>query len=47
MASVELIGVSKTLADGERRGATFRIEDLSITIPDGLTLVILGPSGCG
>jgi ABC-type sugar transport system ATPase subunit len=47
MARIELIGVSKTLADGERRGATFRIEDLSLTIPDGRTLVILGPSGCG
>ena len=47
MARIELIKVGKTLEDGARRGATFRIEDLSLTIPDGRTLVILGPSGCG
>ena len=46
MARIELIGVAKTLEDG-RRGARFRIEDLTLTIPDGRTLVILGPSGCG
>jgi len=47
MARIELIDVCKTLEDGERRGAPFRIQDLSLTIPDGRTLVILGPSGCG
>jgi hypothetical protein len=37
MARIDLIGVCKTLDDGERRGATFRIEDLSLTVPDGRT----------
>ena len=45
MAQIELLNIGKALHD-ERRAA-FRIEDLSLTIPDGRTLVILGPSGCG
>ena len=28
-------------------GSTFSIRDLSLTVFDGETLVILGPSGCG
>ena len=47
MARIELIDVCKTLDEGGRRGSTFRIQDLSLTVPDGRTLVILGPSGCG
>ncbi|HKC08322.1 MAG TPA: ABC transporter ATP-binding protein [Methylomirabilota bacterium] len=30
-----------------RRGSAFAIEDLSLTVFDGETLVVLGPSGCG
>src|SRR5258706_7474387 len=30
-----------------RRGAAFAIEDLSLTVFDGETVVVLGPSGCG
>ena len=44
MARIDLINVSKTLAD---QGAAFSIQNLSLRVPNGLTLVILGPSGCG
>jgi len=30
-----------------RRGSAFAIEDLSLTVFDGETVVVLGPSGCG
>ena len=51
MARIELTNVCATLQGGERapgrRGSTFSIRDLSLTVFDGETLVILGPSGCG
>ena len=51
MARIELTNVCATLRGGERapgsRGSTFSIRDLSLTVFDGETLVILGPSGCG
>jgi ABC-type sugar transport system ATPase subunit len=51
VARIDLIDVSKTLTDRDgsasRRGATFSIRNLTLRIPDGLTMVILGPSGCG
>src|ERR1700675_3514074 len=34
-------------AGGARPGSAFSIQDLSLRIPDGKTLVFLGPSGCG
>jgi len=46
MATIELIDVCKTLKDGGR-GSTFSIQNLSLTIRDGQTMVVLGPSGCG
>jgi multiple sugar transport system ATP-binding protein len=51
VARIELTNVCATLQGGERapgrRGSTFSIRDLSLTVFDGETLVILGPSGCG
>ncbi|HZF05543.1 MAG TPA: ABC transporter ATP-binding protein [Patescibacteria group bacterium] len=51
MARIDLIDVSKTLTDRDgtaaHRGATFSIRNLTLRIPDGLTMVVLGPSGCG
>src|SRR5437879_13731701 len=32
---------------GGGQGSAFSIQNLSLTIPDGKTMVILGPSGCG
>jgi len=51
VARIDLIDVSKTLTDRDgtaaHRGATFSIRNLTLRIPDGLTMVVLGPSGCG
>lgn len=44
MPQIELVGISKQLDD--RKGG-FSIENLSLTIPDGSTLAVLGPTGCG
>lgn len=41
MAEVQLIGVTK------RFGATTAVDNMSITIPDGAFVVLLGPSGAG
>jgi multiple sugar transport system ATP-binding protein len=55
MARIELTGVRATLRNREQAGAgpppgppsAFAIHDLSLTVFDGETLVVLGPSGCG
>lgn len=52
MARIDLIDVCKTLKDGDRAPrsippAAFSIRNLTLSIPDGQTTVILGPSGCG
>ncbi|HEY3067042.1 MAG TPA: ABC transporter ATP-binding protein [Methylomirabilota bacterium] len=38
---------SASASSGNARGATFSLQNLSLTILDGQTTVILGPSGCG
>ena len=43
MARIELLRVGKTF----KGASAFSIRDLTLTIPDGQTTVILGPSGCG
>ncbi|MFO0856389.1 MAG: sn-glycerol-3-phosphate ABC transporter ATP-binding protein UgpC [Phycisphaerales bacterium] len=42
MASVELVNLSKSFADG-----TAVVRGVSLTVPDGAFCVLLGPSGCG
>ena len=43
MARIDLVDVCKTLRDRN----TFSIRDLSLSVFDGETMVVLGPSGCG
>ena len=51
MARIDLIDVCKTLEDRDRARtgavATFSIQNVTLRIPHGQTMVILGPSGCG
>ena len=51
MARVDLADVSKTLTERggtvSHRGASFSIRNVTLRVPDGVTMVILGPSGCG
>jgi multiple sugar transport system ATP-binding protein len=48
MARIDLVNVCKTLRDpGAGRAAAFAIQDLSLRVPSGKTMVVLGPSGCG
>jgi hypothetical protein len=56
MARIDLINLGKTLRDragsgdgagipaGGGRGSTFSIRNLTLTVPDGQTMVVLGPA---
>jgi len=54
MATITLENVTKRFGkrrtaavEGGGRSSSFHLEDINLTIPNGLTTVILGPSGCG
>ncbi|HJQ71843.1 MAG TPA: ABC transporter ATP-binding protein, partial [Actinomycetota bacterium] len=42
MAEISFDGVTKVFRDG-----TVALDDLRLTVPDGVLFVFLGPSGCG
>jgi len=49
---IELRGVCVTLRErtgtlNRRQASTFAIQDLTLRVPGGQTMVVLGPSGCG
>ncbi|HKW93225.1 MAG TPA: ABC transporter ATP-binding protein [Methylomirabilota bacterium] len=50
MARIDLINVGMTIKGREpaaASGSAFTMRDLSLSVRDGETLVVLGPSGCG